>query len=360
MEDKKFYWIKLKTDFFNTPAVDFLLSQENGSEYVVLYQMLCCMTANNKGSLSTQIGEIIVPFNADKIARDTKYFSKDTVMVALELFKKLGLIYSDEGDCLRLAGIEEMTGSESASKEAVKKREYRNKKETPALPAEKDTKVDSLVDTTDDKEVDNAVDKTEDTPGDNIVDKSGDNLGDNTMDNTGDNVGDILGDKKGTKCPTEIEIRDKSLEKEKHISNEICKKKVAKATTLEPVKKSFGHFNNVLLTEEEYQKLAAEYPETVNEIIQTLDDYMQMKDYKVKSHYMAIRQWVVDAWMEKKQRKERLNGKPYRSKPVKPLPDYMNEKGEVLKPKEEFTEEETEEARKEAEEELRKITEART
>ena len=346
MEDKKFYWIKLKTDFFNTPAVDFLLSQENGSEYVVLYQMLCCMTANNKGSLSTQIGEIIVPFNADKIARDTKYFSKDTVMVALELFKKLGLIYSDEGDCLRLAGIEEMTGSESASKEAVKKREYRNKKETPTLPApeENDTKGDNLVDTTKDKEVDKEVDKVVDTPVDNI----------------GDNVGDILGDKKGTKCPTEIEIRDKSLEKEKHISNEICKKKVAKATTRGPVKKSFGHFNNVLLTEEEYQKLAAEYPETVNEIVQTLDDYMQMKDYKVKSHYMAIRQWVVDAWMEKKQRKERLNGKPYRSIQVKPLPDYMTEKGEVLKPKEEFTEEETEEARKEAEEEMRKITEART
>lgn len=354
MEDKKFYWIKLKTDFFNTPAVDFLLSQENGSEYVVLYQMLCCMTANNKGSLSTQIGEIIVPFNADKIARDTKYFSKDTVMVALDLFKKLGLIYSDEGDCLRLAGIEEMTGSESASKEAVKKREYRNKKETPTLPApeEKDTKGDNLVDTTKDKEVDKEVDK--------VVDTQVDNIGDKSVDNTGDNVVDILGDKKGTKCPTEIEIRDKSLEKEKHISNEICKKKVAKATTRGPVKKSFGHFNNVLLTEEEYQKLAAEYPETVNEIIQTLDDYMQMKDYKVKSHYMAIRKWVVDAWMEKKQRKERLNGKPYRSIQVKPLPDYMTDKGEVLKPKEEFTEEETEEARKEAEEELRKITEART
>lgn len=53
------------------------------------------------------------------------------------------------------------------------------------------------------------------------------------------------------------------------------------------------------------------------------------------------------------------HGKSY-SKHVKPLPDYMTEKGEVLKPKEEFTEEETEEARKEAEEELRKITEART
>lgn len=347
MEDKKFYWIKLKTDFFNSPAVDFLLSQENGSEYVVLYQMLCCMTANNNGSLSTQIGEIIVPFDADKIARDAKYFSKGTIMMALDLFKKLGLICADEGDCLRLAGIEEMTGSESASKEAVKKREYRNKKETPALPTpeEKDTKGDNLVDTTEDKTVDKEVDRTEDTPGDNTGDKSG------------DNVGDILGDKKGTKCPTEI--RDKSLEKEKHISNEICKKKVAKATTRGPVKKSFGHFNNVLLTEEEYQKLAAEYPETVNEIIQTLDDYMQMKDYKVKSHYMAIRQWVVDAWMEKKQRKERLNGNRYHSKPVHSLPDYINENGEVIKPKEEFTAEETEEARKELEEALKTLSEAK-
>lgn len=352
MEDKKFYWIKLKTDFFNSPAVDFLLSQENGSEYVVLYQMLCCMTANNNGSLSTQIGEITVPFDADKIARDAKYFSKGTIMMALDLFKKLGLICADEGECLRLAGIEEMTGSESASKEAVKKREYRNKKETPAAaPEEKDTKGDNLVDTTEDKEVDNTVDKVVDK----VEDITEDTLGDNIGDKSGDNVGDILGDKKGTKCPTEIEIRDRL--KEKHISNEICKKKVAKATTRGPVKKSFGHFNNVLLTEEEYQKLAAEYPENVNEIIQTLDDYMQMKDYKVKSHYLAIRQWVVDAWMEKKQRKERLNGKPYRSKPVKSLPDYMNEKGEVTIPKEEYTADEREKDQKELEEELRKLRE---
>lgn len=48
------------------------------------------------------------------------------------------------------------------------------------------------------------------------------------------------------------------------------------------------------------------------------------------------------------------NGKSY-SMHVKPLPDYINEKGEVIVPKEEFTEEETEEARKEMEEELAKM-----
>ena len=52
------------------------------------------------------------------------------------------------------------------------------------------------------------------------------------------------------------------------------------------------------------------------------------------------------------------NGKSY-SMHVKPLPDYMNKKGEVIKPKEEFTEEETEEARKEMEEALAELAELR-
>ena len=46
---KKFYWIKLKTDFFNLDEIDFLLSQKNGCEYVVLYQMLCLQVANTSG-----------------------------------------------------------------------------------------------------------------------------------------------------------------------------------------------------------------------------------------------------------------------------------------------------------------------
>ena len=80
MTNKKFYWIKLKTDFFNRADIDFLLSQQNGCQYVVLYQMLCLNTANNDGKLETRIGEVIVPFNAEKVVRDCKYFDIDTVI----------------------------------------------------------------------------------------------------------------------------------------------------------------------------------------------------------------------------------------------------------------------------------------
>lgn len=124
--EKRFYWIKLKTDFFNQEAIDFLMSQENGCQYIVLYQMLCLKTANNNGNLSTQIGEVIIPYDVKKIVRDTKYFDIDTVTVALELFKRLGLVYEEEDKILRITDISEMVGSETSSAKRV--REHRARK----------------------------------------------------------------------------------------------------------------------------------------------------------------------------------------------------------------------------------------
>ena len=128
METNKYYWIKLRTDFFNQETIDFLLSQKNGCEYVVLYQMLCLNTANTNGTLVSQIGEVIIPYDIEKIVRDTKYFDYDTIVVALELYKQIGLIYVEDDGNLKITDIERMVGSESATREAIKKREQRLKK----------------------------------------------------------------------------------------------------------------------------------------------------------------------------------------------------------------------------------------
>lgn len=149
---KRYYWIKLKTDFFNLAEIDFLLSQKDGCQYIVLYQMLCLQTANNNGELASRVGEMIIPYDPDKIARDTKYFSKDTVIVAMELFKKLNLIYTDDGICLKIAGFENMVGSETGW--AKQKREQREKQKLlsgqcpPNSPQEidKDIETDGLND----------------------------------------------------------------------------------------------------------------------------------------------------------------------------------------------------------------------
>ena len=126
-DNKRYYWIKLKTDFFNQQTIDFLLSQKNGCEYIVLYQMLCLNTANNNGEMCSKIGEMIVPYNVEKIVRDTKYFDFDTVTIALELFKKLGLVYEENDKILKISNFDEMVGSETSSAKRV--REYRERQE---------------------------------------------------------------------------------------------------------------------------------------------------------------------------------------------------------------------------------------
>lgn len=50
-ERGKYYWIKLKTDFFDLPEIDWLTEQENGYAYVVSYQKLCLLTTNSNGVL---------------------------------------------------------------------------------------------------------------------------------------------------------------------------------------------------------------------------------------------------------------------------------------------------------------------
>lgn len=84
---KRYYWMKLKESFMTSDTIDYFMSQPDGANYVVLYQMLCLKTINTDGRLSRQIGEIIIPYDVEKIQRDCKWFSTDTIRVALNLYK---------------------------------------------------------------------------------------------------------------------------------------------------------------------------------------------------------------------------------------------------------------------------------
>ena len=127
---KRYYWIKLRESFMTSDTVDFLMSQKDGANYVVLYQMLCLKTINTGGRLSRTIGEIVIPYDVEKIQRDCKWFSADTIRVALNLYKRFGLIYEDVDGTLVLVEHESMVGSETNW--AAQKRVQRNA--PPALP----------------------------------------------------------------------------------------------------------------------------------------------------------------------------------------------------------------------------------
>lgn len=131
-KDKIFYWIKLKKEFMDSETIDFLMSQKNGANYVVLYQMLIMKTINTNGELCNKIGEVIIPFDIEKIQRDCKWFDIDTVRVAMELYTKLGLIYRNNNNILEIANFEELVGSETYW--AKQKRLQRENKDIGHIP----------------------------------------------------------------------------------------------------------------------------------------------------------------------------------------------------------------------------------
>lgn len=135
---KRYYWMKLKESFMTSDTIDYFMSQPGGANYVVLYQMLCLKTINTEGRLSRQIGEIIIPYDTDKIQRDCKWFSIDTIRVALKLYQAVGLIYEDQDGVLVLADHNNLVGSETDY--ALKKRRQRD--EVGQLPASLDNSGD--------------------------------------------------------------------------------------------------------------------------------------------------------------------------------------------------------------------------
>ena len=114
------------------------------------------------------------------------------------------------------------------------------------------------------------------------------------------------------------EIQENSL-KDKELSTN---KKTAKAN-----KHKYGEYKNVLLKDEELQKLKDLY-DNWKELITYLDEYIEMKGYKAKSHYLCIRKWVVDAVKRKnekqKPKKRNLSGeqRAYSEKDLENL--YVN------------------------------------
>ena len=81
----------LKEDFFDDDAIQWLEDQPNGKEYSLFYLKLCLKSLKNNGILIRQVGTMLIPYDHIKLGELTKT-NPDTVIVAMELLIKIGLI----------------------------------------------------------------------------------------------------------------------------------------------------------------------------------------------------------------------------------------------------------------------------
>lgn len=236
MAEKKYYWLKLKRDFFKRHDVRIIEQMPNGKDYILFYLKLLLESIDHEGAL--RFSETI-PYNEQMLSVITDT-NVDIVKAAMSLFVELGMVEILEDSTIYMNEVQKLIGSETSAA-----RRMRNKREREKLP-----EIPAL-----------------ESPERNNVQKC---------------YSDVR------KRYTEIDI-EKEIEKDKEKEIELLPSATASA---KPIRHKYGQYKNVLLSDEDMDKLKSEFPNDWEQRIERLSEYIASKGAKYKSHLATIRAWA--------------------------------------------------------------------
>ena len=222
--NRKYYYLKLKENYFDDDSIVLLESMQDGVLYSNILLKLYLKSLKHGGRL--QLDEDI-PYTAQMIATITRQ-QIGTVERALQIFLKLGLVEVLDSGTFYMSNIELLIGQSSTEAERKRAARLQNK----ALSA---------------------------------------------LRTSGGHLSDIR--------PPEIEIE---LEKEIEIKREIEK---VRPETGHP-SHTYGHYQNVFLTDEELADLQVSFPAVWEQYIEKLSEYMASTGKRYQSHAATIRRWA--------------------------------------------------------------------
>ena len=230
-DNRKYYYLKLKENYFDEDAIVLLESMQDGMLYSNILLKLYLKSLKNGGKL--QLDEDI-PYTAQMIATITRQ-QVGTVERALQIFMKLGLVEPLQNGALYMSNIELLIGQSSTEGER-KRRARRALQESKALPEA-------------------AADKCPPY------------------------AADI--------CPPEREL-DIEIEKELEIKRE------GEIKTGQTARAPFGRYENVFLSEKELAELQKELPGKWEYYIDRLSGYIASTGKKYRNHAATILRWAAD------------------------------------------------------------------
>lgn len=114
---------------------------------------------------------------------------------------------------------------------------------------------------------------------------------------------DIDGSLPKKEIEREIEVKTEVEVKENTLTS--AKESETSSPSTHTQKHKYGKYKNVLLTEEEFERLTSE-PDGL-EAIEFFSEHREIKGYKCKNDNLAIRKWAFSAVKEQRQREARLN-----------------------------------------------------
>ena len=123
-DNKKYYYLRLKDNFFDSDELKILESMKDGYLYSNILLKLYLRSLKNDGKL---VVNDRIPYSADMLASVTGH-QVGTIKQALSVFKDLGLIDVLDNGAIYMLDIQNFIGK--GSSEADRKREYRQRIET--------------------------------------------------------------------------------------------------------------------------------------------------------------------------------------------------------------------------------------
>ena len=124
MAEGKYYWLRLKEDFFDRHDIRCLEDRPNGAKIVLFYLKLMTESIDHEGRLRFSENR---PYTREMLATITRT-DIDIVEEAMDLLYDLELLECDEDKTLILPKVPDLIGFETEW--AKKKREYRERQET--------------------------------------------------------------------------------------------------------------------------------------------------------------------------------------------------------------------------------------
>ena len=123
MAEGKYYWLKLKRDFFKRHDIRIIEAMPNGKDYILFYLKLLLESIDHEGKLRFSD---TIPYNEQMLSIITNT-NIDIVKSAMDIFKQLQMIDVYDDQTIYMAEVDKLIGSET--KWAEKKRLQRSKED---------------------------------------------------------------------------------------------------------------------------------------------------------------------------------------------------------------------------------------
>ena len=127
MSEGRYYWLKLKRDFFKRHDVRIVEAMPNGKDYILFYLKLLLESIDHEGMLRFNDS---IPYSESMLSTITDT-NIDVVRSAIKVFTGLGMMDMMDDGTLYMSEVKRMTGSASASDSAERVRRFRERQNQP-------------------------------------------------------------------------------------------------------------------------------------------------------------------------------------------------------------------------------------